>query len=432
MSKISIIIPVIREESYNRCVDAINLNAGIPAADFEIVSEYDEYKIGCPAMVQKLTRESKHDLVMFLGDDTIPEKDFLRHALDAMDILPDGWGVVGLNTQDIRVPGGNPIAHWMAHKKMLDIIPGGDFFSPEYKHCWCDDELKDIADEQDRWVWAKKSRITHVHPVNKSADFEDGYQIAYSNDNMDHDFKIYCRRKRVRMVDRFGIKLAIAIPLTDPIVYNQFFFSFVKVITEYMSGIVKKGNPISFEVLMPDFPGQIDAVRNDLVNQALKLGCSHILMMDSDQIYNSDNLIEKMLSHGKPVVGARVHRRYPPFDPLLLEGDVGELRQIPDEKIRDKDGNFTTELKVDYTGTGCILYDTDIFIDMIPEKWFELKTGDKGQPIGEDIAFCDKLKKRNIPIIVDCSIDIKHLTIMAADWGTHKLFQKLILPKKTI
>jgi hypothetical protein len=177
---------------------------------------------------------------------------------------------------------------------------------------------------------------------------------------------------------------------------------------------------------MPDFPCQVDAARNNLVKQALLSGCTHILMMDTDQIYKTPNMIEKMLAHNKPVVGARVHRRYPPFDPLLLLGEVGKLYQVPDEQIRDQDGNFTEELLVDYTGTGCILYDMQIFLDTITEQWFQFKTGAAGQAVGEDIHFCERLGELKIPIVVDCSIDIKHLTLLAADWGTYKLFQKLM------
>jgi hypothetical protein len=197
-----------------------------------------------------------------------------------------------------------------------------------------------------------------------------------------------------------------------------------------MSSLVKKGKPISFDVLMPDFPCQVDAARNNLVNQAMLLGCTHILMMDTDQIYATTDMIDKMLAHDKPVVGARVHRRYPPFDPLLLRGDVGKLYQVPDEEVKNEDGSFKNEIEVTYTGTGCILYDTQIFIDMIPEKWFQFKVGDAGQPVGEDIVFCEKLRDRKIPIIVDCSIDIKHLTLMATDWGTYKLFSKIMGGKK--
>jgi hypothetical protein len=428
MRNVSIIIPVIRPESAEKCKEAIIKNAGVPSYEYEIIAKKDTNSIGCPAMVEALTKIAEHDLVMFLGDDTLPEKDFLKNALEEMEKLPDGWGVVGLNTQDVRVPDnqGNPIAHWLADKKMLDHIPGGAFFSTDYHHCWCDNELKDIAEELGRWTWAEKSRIKHNHPVNKTASYDEGYQKAYDGDKEKKDFKVYCQRKRARMQEKYGIKLAIAVPLTDQWVYTQFFFSFIKVVTEYMSSLIQNGKPISFDVLMPDFPCQIDAARNNLVQQALLLGCTHILMMDTDQIYNADSMIDKLLAHEKPVVGARVHRRYPPFDPLLLRGEPGKLYQVKDDEIKNEDGSFKTEVPVTYTGTGCILYDMKIFNDMIPAKWFRFSVGDMGQPIGEDINFCDELKKAGVPIVVDCSIDIKHLTLLAADWGTYKLFQKIM------
>lgn len=426
MNKVSIIIPVIREKSSLKCLDSIYKNAGVSPDQFEVITLKDVDGVGCPKMVEELVKLTNHDLVMFLGDDTIPEKDFLKHAIEAMETLPDGWGVVGLNTQDIRIESGNPLAHWMAHKKMLQYIDGGNFFSTDYAHCWCDNELKDIADELGRWVHAKKSLITHNHPVNDTAEFDEGYKKAYSEENEQHDVKTYYKRKRARMKEKHGVKLAIAVPLTDDKVYTQFLFSFVKVVTEYITSLSNAGKQINCDILFPDFPGQIDAVRNNLVKQALNLGCTHILMMDSDQIYNTDNMIEKILAHDKPVLSCKVHRRYPPFDTLLMEGEVGKLQPIPDERIRDKDGNFETELQVEYTGTGCIMYETNIFIDMFPEKAFEFKTGEFGQPIGEDIGFCDKLKKMGIPIIADCSIDIKHLTLLAADFGTHLLFKKLM------
>lgn len=426
MEQISIIIPIIRPHSAERCVEAIKKNAGIPISQYEIVSNMDVHGVGCPEMVKRLTKKTKYDLVMFLGDDTIPEKDFLKNALDKMNELPDGWGVVGLNTQDIRSETGNPLAHWLAHKNILEHIPGGDFFSTEYAHCWGDNELKDIADELGRWVWAEDSKITHVHPVNQTADYDEGYQKAYTKKNQDHDFKTYCTRKRDRMKEKYGVKLAIANPLTDQMVYAQFYFSAIKTIVEYLASLYRAGKPIGIDILIPDFPCQVDAARNNLVNQALLSGCTHILMMDTDQIYQTPDMIEKMLAHDKPVVGARVHRRYPPFDPILLKGEVGKLYQVPDEQVRDKDGNFNKELLVEYTGTGCILYDMQIFLDTINERWFQLRTGDKGQPVGEDIHFCERLGELKIPIVVDCSIDIKHLTLLAADWGTYKLFQKLI------
>lgn len=429
--KVSIIIPIIRPEKAEHCISAIKKNIGLSVNQYEIIAEVDTQGQGCPEMVKKLTEKAKYDLVMFLGDDTIPEPDFMKHALDTMESLPDGWGVVGLNTEGPSMFSGfmensNPFAHWLAHKKMLDYIPGGDFFSIEYAHSWGDAEIKEIAEDLNRWAFAQGSMIKHIHPINQSAPDDEHYKRAYSEENRHKDFKTYCNRKRIRMKEKYGIKLAIAVPLTDEMVYRQFFFSFVKVITEYMVSLVRSGKSISFDVLMPDFPCQIDEARNNIIYQALLLGCTHIIMMDTDQIYATNDMIEKMLAHDKPVVGARVHRRYPPFDPILLMGDIGKLYQIPDEEIRDNDGNFAKELSVKYTGAGCILYDMKIFNDMIPEKCFQLKTGEFGKPIGEDIGFCEKLEKLKIPIVVDCTIDIKHLTLLAVDWGTYKLFQRIM------
>jgi len=412
--KVSIIIPIIRPASAKRCVKAIHKNAGVDRDQYEIVTAVDVDGIGCPEMVKMLTQKAKCDLVMFLGDDTVPRPGFLKEALEEMEKLPDGWGVVGLNS------GGNPIAHWLAHKDMLAHIDGGSFFSTDYKHCWGDNELKDIAEEIGRFAYAEDSIIEHKHPIFKTAEWDEGYKKAYHPDTKLHDERTYYKRKRARMEKKYGTRLAIAEPLTFEMVYSQFHFSSLNVIANFIA----TNRDVSVDLLSPDFPGQIDVIRNNLVYQALILGSTHILMMDTDQVYCDPDMIERMLAHKKPVVGARVHRRYPPFDPLLLRGGIGNLYIVGDDEI-EKDGVFNNSVPVYATGCGCVLYDTSVFIDLFPPPWFELKTKEDGRPMGEDVWFCSKLKEAGIDIEVDCSIDIKHLTLLAADWGTYKLYKKL-------
>lgn len=416
--RVSIIIPVIRKERAKLCMAAIHENAGVPRDQYEIVTAFDQDAVGCPEMVKSLVGMTNFDLVMFLGDDTVPQPGFLRVAIDTMEMLPDGWGVVGLNTEP-----GNPVAHWMADKRMVEHIPGGQFFSTDYRHCWCDNELKDIAADLGRWAFAKDAVVEHDHPVNKRGEWDEGLQRAYAEEARAHDFKTYLKRKRGRNVALYGVRLAVAVPLTDDRSANQFWFSFMRIWTHYLNSLHRKKSAVGLDFITPNYPGQIDAVRNDLVRQAIHSGCTHILMLDTDQIYQDEDMIEKMLSHGLPVVGARVHRRYPPFDPLLLRGEVNNLESVPDDEI-DAGGL----VEVDATGCGCILYDTRIFIDSIvedKEQWFELAVGERGQTIGEDIGFCSKLKSRGVDIFVDCDIDIRHLTLMAVDMGTHKLFKKI-------
>ena len=85
--------------------------------------ENEQQFVDIPKMVSKLVERTKYNRVMFLGDDTLPQDNFIKEAALKMDELPDGWGVVGLNTEP-----GNPLAHWMADKRMLQLIPGGEFF----------------------------------------------------------------------------------------------------------------------------------------------------------------------------------------------------------------------------------------------------------------------------------------------------------------
>ncbi|MFH2074373.1 MAG: hypothetical protein ABIJ57_03360, partial [Pseudomonadota bacterium] len=306
----------------------------------------------------------------------------------------------------------NPIAHWIAHKKMLEHIPGGAFFSTEYRHSWGDNELYDIASELNRWGFAEKSRIGHDHPINGKGDWDNDLAGVYSSEAVEADYKTYMRRKRDRNVAKHGVRLAVGVPLTDLMVYSQFMFSFLRLEKLTMC-----------ELLMPNYPGQIDAVRNDLVRQALNLGCTHILFLDTDQIYLDEDMIQRMLDHQRPIVGAMVHRRYPPFDPLLLRGETGKLYSVPDEEIKPN-GEFANLVPVDRTGSGCIMIDTSVFLEL-EYPWFELRQNPDGTPVGEDFAFCEKATAAGFEIFVDCSIRVQHLALMAVDWSAYQLYRKV-------
>jgi len=417
MRKVSIIIPVVREDKVKVCLRAIKENAGNPAM-YEVITAVDTDRIGCPKMLDMLTQKAKHDLVMFLGDDTVPQSGFLEEAVKAMDELPDGWGVVGLSTEDPN--GWNEQAHFLAHKNMLEPM-GGAFYPTCYKHCFGEEELRDIATGMGRFVYADKAKILHDHPINKKGVSGDEHLLrAYSEANYAHDSSMYINRKRNRMKEKHGVRLGIAEPLTDNMVYSHFHFSSVRTITNYMLHLFKEDRSAAIDFLAPNYPGQIDAIRNGLVQHAQMFGCTHLLFMDTDQIYSDPEMIQKLLAHDKPVVGVKIHRRYPPFDPLLLRGDPkGGLHSVPDEEI-EKGGL----VEVGSTGCGCILYDMEVF-QKIKYPWFELTIGEFGQSIGEDVGFCEKLKAAGYKIYVDCSIDIKHLSLLAVDWGTHKLYKKL-------
>ena len=206
--------------------------------------------------------------------------------------------------------------------------------------------------------------------------------------------------------------LAIGIPCSFPSVPPSFFYSFV---------LMEKPD---FTLIHAD-NGHIEDLRNNIVQSALDMGATRLLMCDTDQIYHPKT-VTRLLSHNLPVVGAVVHRRYPPFDSLMMrkvkitEGPLeGIVSYVP---IEDYEDNRLYE--VDATGTGCNMYDMDIF-RKIPYPWFECGTNPDGSPIGEDFMFCQKLQYAGYKIFVDTSIPAAHITTMAVTKATAKLYSAM-------
>jgi len=137
-----------------------------------------------------------------------------------------------------------------------------------------------------------------------------------------------------------NLKLGIGIPNNFPMVPSAFFDSFI---------CMEKPD---YVFLRSSF-GPIEEMRNNIVRDALLQGCTHLILMDTDQVYPVDT-ITRLLSHRLPVVGCLLFRRYPPFDPLMLTGEVTKYSTVTEWK----DGEL---VEVDATGTGCVLYDMEVF-----------------------------------------------------------------------
>ncbi len=191
MNKVSIILPTIRRIKAERCIEAALKYKGL--TDVEIVQGFDTERIGAPKMVKRLVDKSSHDLIMFLGDDTIPNKGYMDEALKAMATLPDGWGLVGLNDQ---FNDGEMLAtHWLGDKRLLPSL-GGEFFHIGYWHCFCDRELTMRAKAMGRYIYAKDAVITHDHPGKTGHPLTGDYGRVYSKKWWDHDNDLLADRSR--------------------------------------------------------------------------------------------------------------------------------------------------------------------------------------------------------------------------------------------
>ncbi len=399
--KVSIIIPTVRPEKAIRCVEAIHENAGVSPEEYEIIREIDIGRVGCPRMVADLVSKSRYDWVMFLGDDTIPQSDFLKNAIDAIEYLPDGWGMVGLND---GIHQDNFSTHWMCHKNMLELT-GGEFFHTGYIHQYCDVELTDIAKENGRFIFAENARLVHDHPLVTGKGFDNHYLKATSKDVHKQDRKLYFERRAQRTGDKY--KLAIGLPVTNEGVDMLFFKSFLQL------------HRPETEMIYPEHgahPGDIARIRNDIAKEAIYKNCTHILFMDTDQVYHDPYMIMRLLGHDLDIVGGLVHRRWEPYEPIAQRD--GE--HVPDEEI-----NKGGLIKADTTGTGCLLIKTDVFYDLeLPFFKTVLDENDKVKT-GEDVYFCRKAKKAGYQLYVDAGVTIGHLAKVQIGKGFYEIYKKI-------
>ena len=247
-----------------------------------------------------------------------------------------------------------------------------------------------------------------------------------------------------------NFKLAIGFPCSWPFVPFPFFRSFILMERPEFTPIFATNGPI-------------DGLRNKIVQDAMAIGASHLIMMEMDQTYPT-TVITELLKHKLPLVGAMVHRRYPPFDPLMLKGDINTYECI-------EDWEPSTLQEVDATGTGCLLFNMQLFYDMdararaeiaainkskptadqmiglpgnvrkyltemergyIPEhtpgQWFKFRPNPDPKYIGivgEDIGFCSDLRKAGHKIYVDTSIKCGHLSTMEITEETYWLYKSL-------
>lgn len=199
-------------------------------------------------------------------------------------------------------------------------------------------------------------------------------------------------------------RLAIGVPCSFPFIPTSFFNSFV---------LMEKPE---FTFITAD-NGPIDTLRNDIVEKALAVGATHLLMLDVDQVYHPKT-VTTLLSRKLPIVGAAVCRRYPPFDPIILR-----INGDGYESIDEWDDNGIVEC--DATGAGCLMFEMSIF-KKLPYPWFRFqKNPENGMVIGEDIGLCQDLKALGYRIFVDTSVPAGHLTTMVVNKATHDLYNAM-------
>lgn len=134
--------------------------------------------------------------------------------------------------------------------------------------------------------------------------------------------------------------------------------------------------------------------RTNAVEEAMKLECTHIFMVDTDMIYPPD-MLDFLLEDNRDIVGVVAYKRTPPYFPCVFAKVEGE------EYYKSVNVVKKGIMRCDSVGFGAILIKMDVFFK-IPQPWFWI---DKK---GHDVNFCEKAREYGFDIHVDTDMVIGH------------------------
>jgi GT2 family glycosyltransferase len=139
--------------------------------------------------------------------------------------------------------------------------------------------------------------------------------------------------------------------------------------------------------------------REALVDQAMEWGCTHVLFIDDDMVFNP-NLLELVLSRRLPFVACNYPKRQTPFEFTATKADRSGHIQTTKASMAMEEAW--------YTGFGFCLIERQVF-EKIPKPWFLPYFDPVQQAIStEDNPFCERVREAGFKVQVDHSAS-KHI-----------------------
>lgn len=127
--------------------------------------------------------------------------------------------------------------------------------------------------------------------------------------------------------------------------------------------------------------------RNEAMAQAMKLGVTHILFVDSDMAFEKD-AIQKLLDADKDIVGANYNKRQLPITPIV------------------KDGLSDNLFQTDFVPGGLMLINLEI-LKAMNEPWFGFEPLEDLND--DDKFFCTRANQVGFEVWCDPTIKVGHI-----------------------
>ncbi len=163
-----------------------------------------------------------------------------------------------------------------------------------------------------------------------------------------------------------------------------------------------------------------DHGRNTICMRALESGADYCGMLDTDVIPPHDAFL-RLMAHDLPIVSGVYCRRAPPHGVPVMLKDGKWIMNLPKDSM----------MEVDLVGAGCLLIRRDVLEKFQPldprrgKHWFDWRsdcTGvlPPGECVSEDFSFCQGARRQGYKIMVDTSIQCRHVGYSEVTFGQMK------------
>lgn len=150
----------------------------------------------------------------------------------------------------------------------------------------------------------------------------------------------------------------------------------------------------------------IDRNRTELVRGGMENpDVTHFLFLDTDIIPPRKDFIDVMVSYDLPIVGLLCTKKTKPYEPIML---------VEDARLQDTLNGFLIKfdrglVKVDGTGTGCLMVKREVF-EALEAPYFRFLTSyQDGMHISEDMYFIKNSKEAGFDTYVDTAHPCTHV-----------------------
>lgn len=273
--------------------------------------------------------------------------------------------------------------HPVWSRKAMEL--GDDLFSPNYWITKCDNTIFDIHPAHRR-VYLPEIEIDH-----RQTPYGPEWQPAYDYDNNLYMDNAQVRNKAYQLIckelklDNNKVMIGVA---TAEFARRADFY-------DHLNMLQRPPNSMNLSV-----HGQsIAYARNQIVEQALVHGATHVMFIDDDVIVKPDALF-RLLAHDKDVVcGLQLTRNYPHL-PLV---DFGYRRFL-----KPSDRGL---VKILSAGLGICLIKTEVFKAML-KPWFRFGVI-RPDHMDEDTSFFQHLDADGFEVYLDTDCRVGHIASMA-------------------